>query len=478
MSYPLIIQGGMGAGVSNWTLAKAVSRMGQLGVVSGTALDVIFSRRLQMGDIGEHIRRALKHFPFPEMAQRIFNKFFISHGKSSQEPFKGNAMFLMDTPQTLQELTVVANFTEVFLAKEGHSGIVGINFLEKIQLPNLFSIYGAMLAGVDYVMMGAGIPREIPGILEKFSRHEKAELTLNVEGSSGEDLFKISFDPQLFMEKNIPFLRRPKFIAIIASTILGLTLIKKCTPSVDGFVIEGAIAGGHNAMPRGALALNERGEPVYGPKDDVDLEKIKALGLPFWLAGSFSTPEKLKEAHRLGAVGVQVGTAFAFSQESGLDPIIKERLIEKALKGETDIFTDPVASPTKFPFKVVALEGSNSEKKVYEERERICDLGYLRHLYKKEDGTVGYRCPAEPLELYLKKGGSTEETLGRKCLCNGLLANIGLAQCSKDGYLEKPLVTAGEDFRNITRFLKEGSKSYSARDVIDYLLSEPAEKNI
>ena len=31
----------MGAGVSNWTLANAVSRLGQLGVVSGTALDVI-----------------------------------------------------------------------------------------------------------------------------------------------------------------------------------------------------------------------------------------------------------------------------------------------------------------------------------------------------------------------------------------------------------------------------------------------------
>ena len=35
---PLIIQGGMGAGVSNWRLARAVSEQGQLGVVSGIAL--------------------------------------------------------------------------------------------------------------------------------------------------------------------------------------------------------------------------------------------------------------------------------------------------------------------------------------------------------------------------------------------------------------------------------------------------------
>jgi hypothetical protein len=74
------------------------------------------------------------------------------------------------------------------------------------------------------------------------------------------------------------------------------------------------------------------------------------------------------------------------------------------------------------------------------------------------------------VELYLKKGGKVEDTVGRKCLCNGLLANIGLSQIQKSGYVEKPLVTAGEDLRNISRFIKDGSKSYSARDVIKYLI--------
>jgi len=58
-----------------------------------------------------------------------------------------------------QELAVVAGFVEVFLAKEGHRGLVGINFLEKIQLPTPATLYGALLAGVDYVLVGAGIPR-------------------------------------------------------------------------------------------------------------------------------------------------------------------------------------------------------------------------------------------------------------------------------------------------------------------------------
>ena len=65
---PKIIQGGMGAGVSSWYLANTVANLGQLGVVSGTAIELIVARRLQDGDEGGHMRRALAAFPFPEMA--------------------------------------------------------------------------------------------------------------------------------------------------------------------------------------------------------------------------------------------------------------------------------------------------------------------------------------------------------------------------------------------------------------------------
>ena len=50
--HPEIIQGGMGVGVSSWTLAKAVARKGQLGVVSRTALDATLVRHLCAGDQG------------------------------------------------------------------------------------------------------------------------------------------------------------------------------------------------------------------------------------------------------------------------------------------------------------------------------------------------------------------------------------------------------------------------------------------
>ena len=119
----------MGAGVSSWSLANAVSKAGQLGVVSGTALDVLLARRLQVGDPGGHMRRALSKFPIPEVAQRIIDKYFVEGGKAEDAAFKSKPMPALKPSKHLEELLVAANFVEVFLAKEGHDGAVGINFL-------------------------------------------------------------------------------------------------------------------------------------------------------------------------------------------------------------------------------------------------------------------------------------------------------------------------------------------------------------
>ena len=153
-----------------------------------------------------------------------------------------------------------------------------------------------------------------------------------------------------------------------------------------------------------------------------------------------------------------------------MDADLKQRLIQKVLDGKAEIFTSPVASPTGFPFKVAPLDGTLSDKESYATRKRICDLGALRSMYKKEDGTVGYRCSAEPVEDYIRKGGKEEDTVGRACLCNTLLATAGFPQRRKDGYLEQGLITAGDDLVSIGHFLAGGKTSYTAADVINYLL--------
>jgi len=471
MAHPRIIQGGMGVAVSGWALARTVSKLGQLGVVSGTALAHILARRLQLGDVDGKMRHALAHLPVPGMADRILATYYIPANNSGKIPFKGTAMPSITPSDAFTELTIAANFAEVFLAKEGHEGVVGINLLEKIQFCTLHSIFGAMLAGVDYVLMGAGIPRTIPGAIDHLAKGEAAEIKIDTVAGPVGDGLSHRFDPSPFLNGLSIKLRRPCFLAIVASATLALTLARKSTGKVDGFVVEMETAGGHNAPPRGPLQLTAAGEPLYGPRDIPDIEKIHAIGLPFWLAGSFGAPGKLADALKLGATGIQVGTAFAFCEESGIELSLKNRVIALSREGNARVFTDPLASPTGFPFKVVQLSGTLSTVEEYSSRPRICDMGYLRHVYQKADGSPGYRCPSEPVDDFVKKGGDLADTEGRKCICNGLMATVGLGQKRADGSEEPPILTAGNEVANIARFLKAGSASYTAADVLAALLA-------
>ncbi len=470
--YPTIIQGGMGAGVSNWRLARAVSELGHLGVVSGTALDQILVRRLQDGDPGGHMRRGLAHFPFRELAGRIEQQYFIPGGKHDGAPYKTLPLHHKDGPREREELCIVANFVEVFLAREGHNHPVGINYLEKIQIPHLPSLYGAMLAGVDYVLVGAGIPVKIPGVLDRFVHHDAARYPLHVTGALEGEEAEVTFDPAKFFAGNLPPLQRPRFLAIVASHVLASAILKRANGSVEGFVIEGPTAGGHNAPPRGKLQLDENGDVIYGERDQVDLEKIRQLGRPFWLAGGYGSPEKLREAQSLGAAGIQVGTAFAFCEESGLRSDYKQAVLQKVARSDARVATAASASPTGFPFKVVRLEETLSEEDIYLARPRVCDLGYLRETCRLPDGTIGYRCSAEPLTVYVSKGGKPEDTTGKRCLCNALLSTIGLPQIRNGQRTEVGVVTSGNDLATLHRFLPPGRLTYDAADVVAELLRQ------
>jgi NAD(P)H-dependent flavin oxidoreductase YrpB (nitropropane dioxygenase family) len=161
----------MGVAISGWPLARAVAREGELGVVSGTALEVVCARRLQLGDPGGHVRRALAAFPVPGVADRIVEAFYVPGGKPEASPFKKVRSFTIHPTGELQDLTVAANFVEVYLAKEGHDGLVGINYMRKIEIPLIFALYGAVLAGVDYVIVGAGNPKALPELVTRLANH-------------------------------------------------------------------------------------------------------------------------------------------------------------------------------------------------------------------------------------------------------------------------------------------------------------------
>jgi nitronate monooxygenase len=462
---PLVIQGGMGVAVSGWQLAGAIAREGQMGVVAGTALGIVNARRLQLGDQGGHLRRACSHFPLQAMAKRVVDRYYVPRGVGNGARFKSVPLYTLQPQRALLELELVASFAEVFLAREkGAGGLIGINSLLKIPMPLMASTYGAMLAGVDYVLVGAGSPHEVPSVLDKLSRGDDACLSLKVQYATPGDDYQITFSPEELMGGALRKLARPKFLAIVSSNELAAGLAAQTVPP-DGFVVEGHVAGGHNAPPRGPRRLDRHGQPIYGERDVVDPSKFSALKKPFWLAGSYGTWGGLERALGVGASGIQVGTAFALCRESGLSEQLKRSAIELVRENQARIKTDPLASPTSFPFKVLQLSGSLSERSVYEKRQRVCDLGALRTPFKTKGGSIGYRCPAESESLFVRKGGRLQNTTGRVCLCNGLMASVGLGT-SRGLDIEPPLVTAGDGITEVGEYLASGQTSYSAADVL------------
>ena len=259
-------------------------------------------------------------------------------------------------------------------------------------------------------------------------------------------------------------------MAIVSSDIVARQLDRKATGYVDGYVVENYRAGGHNAPPRRDRNLEDNGMTTFNQKDEPNLEKIRSLGKPFWLAGKFSTPEAFKSALAEGATGVQIGTPFAFCKESGMREDIRHRVLKESVEGTISIETSFKASPTGYPFKLVHLKGSPFAVEKLETRKRVCDMGYLRTLYRTDEGGLKWRCPAEPIDKYVEKQGDAKSCEGRLCLCNGLAASAGYGQARKQG-TEPVVVTSGDDVINVKRFVKGDTLDYSAEDVINQILS-------
>ncbi|MDO8650246.1 MAG: nitronate monooxygenase [Candidatus Berkelbacteria bacterium] len=475
----------MGVGVSGWELARAVALRGQAGIVSGTGMALVIPRLLQEGDRDGSIRRALDHFPIPKLGQMVWNRYYEEGGIDQNEQYKSIPMPDHEPRELMRALLIFSAFAAVYLAKEGHDGLIGINLLEKLQAPHLYESLGAILAGVDFFVVGAGLGDQFPKMIDDLYRSEIASYNIDVKKGDGFDAgtYEMTFDPKTvigpedFQKLGV---EKPLCLFIVSTPLAAMVLMRRTKDlPPDGFVVEGPKAGGHNAEPRGEFARNERGEPIYDleGKDNPGYKYFRDLGLPFWIAGESCSPEALQRALDLCACGVQIGTAFSFARESGIIAAIKRRSVQDALNGMYDVYTSLRASPTGYPFKIVMREGTLWELRVYNERNRICDIGYLREAYWKKDKqgnkTIGWRCSSEPIDDYRNKNGSPDKIEGSVCVCNGLMATIGLGQFrKKEGRREPPLITSGDDvsfIRSLEHTLGPDGL-YGAKDVIDYVL--------
>lgn len=504
-----LIQGGMGVYVSNWRLAKTVAKQRPgvtVGTVSGTALDVVYVRLLQLGDPGGHAQRALQALDETfgvAIGRKICDRYLIEAGKVPSNRFRSAPMQILRThdgrdtfplpngmnetvPLKLDddviELLIATGFAEVWLAKEGHDGKIFINFLNKIELPLIYVLYGAMLAGVDGVIVGAGNPEGLPALSQQLARHATITHKISVLYREAGEEFALHFDPKQvadakFAAKPLP---TPAFLAIVSLERLVQALADSDSAPPDGFIIEHHTAGGHNANPTGPMIKDDLGQPIYSSKDEADLAAIRAVGIPFWLAGGYGSKLKLQEALAAGANGVQVGTVFALAEESGMKPEYRSAILTALKEGmnNADLVRTTIFSPTGFSFKVVQLQETLSEEDVYDNRRRICDIGMLQQRgFSKPDEngqrTLFQRCPAGPVENYVKNRGLERNTTERRCLCNGLLSCVGLGQVKKiQGELveEPAIVTLGNHLDGIRRLSRHGQTHYYVQDVVADIL--------
>ena len=177
---------------------------------------------------------------------------------------------------------------------------------------------------------------------------------------------------------------------------------------------------------------------------------------------------------------MQAGSIFALAEESGMKPDYRSAILNEIKRGadDADLVRTTIFSPTGFSFKVVQIKQTLADDAVYQDRRRVCDIGLLQQIglgSADADGArdLFQRCPAGPIEAYVNNRGLERNTAERRCLCNGLLACVGLGQTKAQAgelYEEPAIVTLGDHLDGVRRLSRGGQTHYWAKDVVHDIL--------
>lgn len=108
---------------------------------------------LQQGDVGGAMRWALDHFPLSEIAREITAGHYCPGGLVCPPNARVDKTIPVPSAAQVSSLLLAGAFAEVFLAKFGHDGVVGIVWPDQTDLDDLAMLSGAMLANVDCVIV-------------------------------------------------------------------------------------------------------------------------------------------------------------------------------------------------------------------------------------------------------------------------------------------------------------------------------------
>lgn len=249
-----IIQGGMGVGISLGGLAGAVAAEGGMGVIS--SVNIGYREKDILSNPTEANRRAL-----------------LKEVKKAREISQGK-------------------------------GMIGVNIMTAIQ-DYKEHIQTAVEAKVDAIIMGAGLPLDLP----KLVGDADIAIAPIVSGKRALSLIMRAW--------NRKFHRKPDFI-----------------------VVEGRDAGGHLGFSEEEMTDPGRTTTAI-VKEVVDFLKTAGESIPIFAAGSAFDGFDLKKYMDFGANGVQIGTRFIATEECDAGIGFKE-VILKATQKDLVVIKSPV----------------------------------------------------------------------------------------------------------------------------------------
>ncbi len=266
-----IVQGGMGVGVSAHKLAGSVAREGAIGTIASIDL------RVHHPDLMERTRRTKDR-------------------------------------KVIDDANLEALDREIKAAREiaGPDGFIAVNVMKAVDRnPDL--VRQACESGANAIIMGAGLPFELPELVKGYD--------------------EVALIPILSEERGV-------------RAVLKRWLRRGRLP--DAIVLEHPrYAGGHLGAPNPADIDNPRFDfkRILAEIPKV-FEQLSLENIPLLPAGGINSFSKIKELFAMGASGVQIGTPFAVTDEGDAHPTFKEVLL-KAKPEEIVTFMSTAGLPAR-----------------------------------------------------------------------------------------------------------------------------------
>jgi nitronate monooxygenase len=271
-----LVQGGMGVGVSAHRLAGAVAAEGAVGTISSV-------------DLRRH---------HPDLMARTTG---LEPGEAAK--------------QAIDEANLEAISREIAAAREisGGRGLLAINVMRAVSA-YAASVRCALEAGIDAVVVGAGLPLDLPELAQD---HPRAALIPILSDARGVQLIVKKWE----RKKRLP----------------------------DAIVIEHPrLAGGH----LGAARIADLHDPRFEFENVIpqSLAFLRAAGIereiPLIAAGGIRSCEDIAHLQALGAAAVQLGTPFAVTTEGDAHPEFK-RVLAETQEDEMVEFTSVAGLPAR-----------------------------------------------------------------------------------------------------------------------------------